>query len=139
MESSELELSKELCDAIAGDRESAFAMWRELAKDPHGLEAMIWAKHVAQRILGIGKIDRRRRGDALLKALGLVGRADRYRALGELLEVFDAFEDLDAPKWLTPGQEARRYYKALRTHAAATGIPARRLPKVVARIKNKRR
>jgi hypothetical protein len=114
-------VSKTLVDALAGldapdgDRTSALEMWKAVAEYPRGLESIVWAQAVAKRILEADReADRRRRPDAILRAVGLAGHEDRHRRLRDLIEVVRSFEDLTRTGPPARGEESKRLFNFLR-------------------------
>jgi hypothetical protein len=103
--------------ALEGDRESALAMWKQVAAHPSDPESILWVQAVAQRLLDAdGVADRRRRPDAVLKAVGLFGQRDRHRLLREQIETLKHFENLDRagpPARGEKSQELFNYVRAL--------------------------
>ena len=85
--------SKEFSDAMEGDRESALGLWRNIANGQVYGEEREWIRHVARAVLDAdGAMDR---PDALMKAIGLAGKADPWR---RMREVATALRDFGAKR-----------------------------------------
>lgn len=80
------ETSKELQDALDGDRASALAMWRSIADGNADAEALAWVRHVARRLLDADRSKKQTRIAAIVEAVGLVGNAGNAR--NDLIETW---------------------------------------------------
>ncbi len=113
------ETSKTLQDALDGDRDAALEMWRCVERYPEDPSSIVWSREVAHRILAaVPQEDARRRADAIQKAVGLSGRADKHRRLREFIDVMRSFEDLDRKGPPKRGEETQRVIAAIREQAA---------------------
>ena len=93
----EFEASRELCDALAGDRHEAIKFWREIqAGNFHG-EAGLWIAEVAKRVLEADgyKAKGNVRVKRIVEALGLSGTRDAHRDLRNALFINGTFNNLD--------------------------------------------
>lgn len=105
MDANDADGDKELADAIealSADpprddwRALALQMWARVLENPGSSGSQYWVQEVARKLLEADRQpDAKRRPDAILKAVGLAGRYDRWHALREDLAVFRSFSVLD--------------------------------------------
>lgn len=76
--------SVELYRAMEGDRESALELWREVAQGRIDDEHLAWFRWVARAILDADTEPAKTRPAALVRAIGLEGKTDRWRRMREV-------------------------------------------------------
>ena len=86
------ETSKELEDALAGDRTATRAILAGFARGEFGPDAQGWLQAIAARLLiADDEADPKRRPDRIIEAIGLRGRADADAELLAVVRALDAF------------------------------------------------
>jgi hypothetical protein len=73
--------SRELCEALEGDRSASLEFWKAAARWDFNDETKVWIQHIAERVIEANAQLAKRRPDAMLKAIGMAGREDESRHL----------------------------------------------------------
>ena len=96
---SDWEQSQTFCQALDGDHTSSLDMWRWVAAGKWDIETKVWCQEVAKRLLDEDNApDWKRRPDAVLKAVGLSGKANRLREIDEICLMHMTLKNLDVPE-----------------------------------------
>jgi hypothetical protein len=86
------EISRELNDALEGNREMARLMWHRVAVGHRSAEEQLWIKVTAERILAADDDEAKTRPQALTKAIGLHGKRDQHWRLRQVATTVRDFE-----------------------------------------------
>jgi hypothetical protein len=105
-------LSKEVCDAMTGDRHTSIKMWKQVAKGDFNLEVRLWLEHTAEAVLEAeGAPANRLRDAAIVSAIGLSGGIDMHRGFRAFVTTLKEF-----------GQSRKQIIRAARTGRPPSGI-----------------